>query len=584
MFNIILATLIFLGPFILVCSFQNKLKGFLYIFNGLIIFHLITALLTQFLGVFNYPVVITINILLLLGTITYLFIKKVPIKINSKFFNIFFIIIFAIISFQLWSVHNLYTGTSTTINGYVEVENMKYPYPYFSDEWIAVLFTNHSIETGALPTVNPMNYDAKITNLLVPYFSFVSNFFLIANIDPIENFFILPLLTGILITLFSFILLRVNSVALFPALLTSVLITYISNGVNLPGIWYALPYTIGLIIFLNALIVMSLDKKVFAVLTSALSIIFYPPIFVFVVPTLLYWYYKNSNFKKFVIFGLSTFLFLGIFGFLIFYLGTGHDFYNLIKVIFNAFIFREGVEGGIPKFSIFDVIPFVSLFFAIIGLYQIYKNKKFIILIPIVIGLIYWIFYGFTTKVFLIEYPRIVVITSVLITIIAGFGINFVWEKFVKEKTELYLKISIVIILFALSFFYTQNNNWENFLLVIDKENGVLAKPAAPTNIYLKEKDMDLFKDFENKRFIAHPWKGLVLGATTSNIPMHTKTSTIANNYIDVSIFAKAGCEQKQEIAEKFKMDLFYLNKFDCPGFVEIEKGADGLILYSRIK
>ena len=598
MINTFLAIALILTPFLLVFFFKNKKEGFLCIFNLFVLFHLLISLVTQSFGIFNYGLIILINTIISLIIIFKFFKEKIKIKIDKP--NYWILIFFSIIFFQLWSVHNLYTGTITTTQGYQEVENFEYKSPYFSDEWITVLLAKHSIETGELPTKNPMNYDMPIVNLLIPYFSFISNFFLIFNLDLISQYYLAPLLTGLLVTIFSFILIRTFKVKLFPALLATISITYITNGANLPGIWYLLPYTLGLIMFINTLIFIRLDNKIFVGISSMLSVILYPPITIFVLPSVLFYIYKKTTKEIFIRYSLIIFGILSLIAFIIFSIGTGNlNIVSLVKQVFTEYIFREGVEDGIPSYLISNIIPVLIIFLAGFSYYKLYKEKILEFILPISIGLGLWIFYTTTTKVFFIEYPRVVTITSILLVIISSLGINFFWNKYVEKNNRILTKIkgrdldlkttvmiiSTIIIVFY-SFSYTKNNDWSELVLVIDKKTNTIAHPASPANEYLTKEDTNAFKSISGERFISNDWKSLVLGIATDNIPMNTKSSIISNNYLAYPNFSSqySDCATKKQIVSDLKVKYAYVPKIDCSGFREIKKTSQGLFLYKIIE
>lgn len=605
MIYIYLAIISFLAPFLLVLFFKDKKVGFLYIFNFFVLFHLVLSLVTQSLEIFNLKLLLSINVLLALGIILYIFKKKPELFSKKPEFKIpeikwWVLIIFIVIFFQLFSVHNFYDGTITTITGYQEAENFEYHKPYFSDEWITALLSKYSIESGELPTKNPMNYDMPIVNLLIPYFSFVSNFFLISDLDPINNFYIFPLITGMLICLFSFILIRSFNVKLFPALIATVFITYITNGVNLPGIWYLLPYTIGLIMFLNALIFIRLEKKPFVFLSSILSIIFYPPIAIFTIPAVLFYLYKSETKKKILYYSAGSLAFLTVLALIIFTIGTEtNGLFALVKQIITEYIFREGVEDGIPTYSIFNIVPIIAVFAGAFSYYYLIKHKIYEFVAPITIGLALWIFYTTTTKVFFIEYPRVVVITSILVAIISAITLDIIWRKFISSNTEILFKfkninfdlelvskIIVILLVFFMSFNYTSNNNWRDLVLVINEETGTYAYPAAPANEYITQEDLNLFKNITNKRFISNDWKGLVIGASTTNIPMNTKSSIISNNYLAFYNFSnpQATCDIKRLIVSDLNVDYAYVEKMNCPGFREVGRSSENLFLYKVVE
>jgi len=215
MIKIILGLIILLIPFLLTLKFQDRKKGF------------ITALITQFFGIFNYPIILSINILSGLIIILKTDFKELKEKIAFKKIKIDFILIFVLIVvfIELFSVHFNYTGKISDIkNPYEnlkEVKNMKYVYPYFSDEWVAVSLIKYSTETGKLPFVNPLWKNSYFPNLEFAFHSFLSEFFLILNLNPLTSYVFFAIIFGLLICFLVYFLLRFNKVGRFSRHLVS---------------------------------------------------------------------------------------------------------------------------------------------------------------------------------------------------------------------------------------------------------------------------------------------------------------------------------------------------------------------------
>lgn len=554
---------------------KNPTSGFLFSLILIIAYQTFTAILTQFFGVFNFRLILLLNAIPFV-VVLYFFIK------NKAYKEIrvgwFFAIALFIIFLQLWSVHNSYTGEITTVNGFAKVEDMTYRYPYFSDEWVTTLLSKYTIETGNLPTVNPMNNNSPITNMLIPYFSLTSNFFLLSDVGYIENYFLLPLLTGFTILLLSYFLLRDFGLNKTTSIISIFLITYITNGSNLPGIWYTLPYTFGLILFLINLI--GIQKKDFKIILSSalLGIIIYPPIFVFILPCLLFYFFKESHDKKKYLSIMASVIATAIIGLIIFRIGIqGRSFSELIQIIFRDYIFREGVEGGIPKYNIFRIVPLLALGLFPLSYYYLFSRKNYLLLIPVSIGLIFWSFYTVTTKVFLIEYTRIVTITSILVVIVAAFYLDLIIEYF-KDYTK-QIQVTALVIFLLLGFNYTKINDWDSLKLYIPEMDKSLS-PAAPANQYLHKDDLKLFRKLTNETFIAPDWKGLVIGVLTDNVPMRTKPSIIGNNYFDYNLFMNVDCVEKQKILNFHHVNYVYTPPLDCDFLIERGKSSEGLRLY----
>ena len=91
-----------------------------------------------------------------------------------------FIIIVSFICF--YSVHYNYAGKVTTINEpFKEVKNMKYDYPYFSDEWSSVSLIQYSLDNHKLPLVNPLWYNKYFPNPTIAFHKSSILFFISTN-------------------------------------------------------------------------------------------------------------------------------------------------------------------------------------------------------------------------------------------------------------------------------------------------------------------------------------------------------------------------------------------------------------------
>jgi hypothetical protein len=589
MFATIFGLILFVIPFILVFCFKNRFLGFSYILGSVLTINLLIAFVTQFFHLFFYPVIIIIHSTIAL--VVLLVIKYKFKQINFKFkINWWVIIGFLIIFFELWSVHFLYTGKVNIITGQKQVFASSYPYPYFSDEWVGVSLAKYSIDYNALPITNPMVRGLKSSsfpNIFVCFFSLLSEIFLLLNLVPLFGYAFLSIATGLIICLLIFILLKSKEVDSFLALVVTLFVPYVVNGANLPGLWYLIPFTGGLILFLISLIGFSFSSKTLALLAGLVSLLLYPPLIIFILPvfmTHLLFDNKLNNIKKIKIFlaGLSL---IGLAVALIIY-SQGPSSNALINIAINS-IWRLNLDGGIPTFYIWLVMPVVILPFAFVGLLKIFKKKDFIFLTPVIIGLSLWFFYSFSENFLFIDYARLVIITSFLIIVLSGIGLAETLELIIKKysitlhpKFILILKIFVIISFFLASFVYTYRSNWQDLRLKISNLKDVYIIPSSPVNNYLINEDLNLFKSVNNARFLSVPWKGLVLGVATNNYPLNSKQSIVSNNFLNYNDFMSTTCEEKSIISKKMGLLYVYSENFDCKKFVEIGSSSEGLHLY----
>lgn len=591
MIKVVIGLILLLIPFLLIIKFKDKCKGFFYILSFLISFHLIVAIVTQLFGVFNYTIIILINIVLCILVLIKTDYKKLKENILKIKIDWILIIVISIIFIELYSVHFNYSGKISTIAGVEEVKNMKYLYPYYSDEWSAYSFVQYSLNSGKLPFVNPLWKEVYFPNPEFAFHSFLSNIsiLLFNNIDGL--FSILAILFGITICLLVYFILRFNKIEKFPSAIASLSIPYIVNGANLPGIWYAIPVVLGVICLLLSFILMSFKDSKMVLFTSFLTLIFYPPLFVLSFFSLFGYFIfldisKKEKLRYFGIYFLICLITAFIISFKMFF--TGLEGFSFIEYIFSKLYYFTFTKDSIPDYSIWKIIPFWSLIFAIFGLIVVFNKKnykdKLWIFMPILIGLTYWIVYSFVFWRFIIEFQRVVFATSVLIVLFSGFGMNFFINYFknkgwINEKSLEILFVLILITFLFFSFFYTERDNWDDLKLYSNGNR--IADPAPPANRYLIEEDLELFNDFEKAVILTHPWKGLVLGAFKNLYPLESKQSTITNSILKYNDFISSDCKLKSKLADKYKINYVYSSEFNCPNFKFIGKSKEGFFLYN---
>jgi len=594
MIKIILGLILLLMPFLLIYKFKDKRIGFFYILSFLIGFHLLIAVLTQLFHIFNYASVVGIVLitdLIILSKINFKEFLGSLKKIKIDWILVFVIIILFI---QLFSIHYNYTGNVTTVfESSKEVKNMKYVYPYFSDEWSAVALIKYSIVSGQLPLKNPLWGNADFPNLELPFHSFISEIILLLGLDPLTQYSFLTIFSGILICVLIYFILRFNNLGKLASSIISLSIPYFINGANLPGIWVLIPLIMGIIFMLLSFLFMSIRDNKMVLFTGFLTLIFYPPLFVLSgISLMFYFIFLNSNKEKIrlmlLFLGLCALavLILSIFVFL-----SKFSFTEFLSHIFSKIFYETFTKNAIPDFSIWKIIPIPILLFSGFGVFKLIIQKRRLWLVaPVVVGLVYWWIYSFSLWRFIIEYERVVVATSILITLLAGFGLYYLIRylrkfDFVKKYKLLQIaQILVLVLFFSFSFSYTNRDNWQELKLYsINSE--VIFNPAAPANNYLHQDDLELFSDIKQKTFLSIPWKGKVIGVATDNYPLETKSATITNSAGSFSEFMRADCSGKIEIAKQreVKIDYIYSQEFNCSGFELKDVSSEGLRLYKVV-
>lgn len=618
----ILGIISLLAPFIVVFCFKNKIKGFAYVSTAVFILHIFVALLTQVLHIFSYSLILVIHLIVAGVSIGIFMRHHASLYLDTsekksryyKYTRWVPYLAALIIFFQLFSVHYNYTGLITTFSGFQKVEHAEYPYPYFSDEWIGAGLAQYSISSHSLPTVNPLFFNQQYPNFLVVYFSFIAEIILLLGLFPLTAYPMLAIGSGMFIIFLIYVYLREENISTFSAIVTALLVPFIVNGANLPGIWYLLPFHVSFMLFMLALILMA-QKDKYAAIPALFALLVYPPMIVFVLPSLLIYLlplfrrdhirehkhikirtYIKENIRELSLYGAIVTV-LALFIITLIIINTNYSFSGLVHIISGLFVRTNLTQNGIPAMPIWNVMPLIGIFLAIYGLIGFGRHRLWLS-VPIAMGGLLWWIYSNTSLVFIIDYPRVVMITSWLLMLCVGYGIEHLiydirtrpWKSpilqhlhklFHKQSVFVTFQFLLLVVFFAASCGYTARTNWTKLQLQIPSVHGTMnLLPAAPANRYLTSDDIRLFEGLSKNIFISPSWKGLVLGVATGNYPLESKPATIANQYLSYNEFIGRDCASKIALATQKRIGYVYGARFDCPGFEAQGTSTEGLILY----
>lgn len=601
MLYIIIGVVVCLTPFILVQSYKNKLKGFLTVFTALAVVHLLTALTTQALHVFTYGVVLSVHICVALCSV-FLFLKGrvgrgLQDREQNQSENIkqnwFVLVMFFLCIFLLYTIRFNYSGPVDTVVGLKQVSHSSYTYPQYSDEWIGSGLVSYSIREKALPLVNPLNTNEPFINFLLGSHSLFGEVILVFGLNPLTQYVYLAIVNGLLIAVCIYLILRLLLVRPSFSAISALCIFLITNSGNLPSVWYILPYTASLTFFLFAIAGFLSKIRFVYLMNLIISLLLYPPIILFVVPLLFavsYGKKLNAESLKFIalraiVISIVAFGLLALVSLRSFSLG---DIYERAL----SFILRQSLDSGKVTYHFWNIIPVFLIPFICVGLYESFVSRKRFILFPTLVGIIFWIMYGYTRTIFLMEPSRVIVITSALLLIIAGVGIEKMYSKLntiVDLGSEKFFvcaaKISVCIFFFFWILFLPKLSLWHKMPMVVlvDKSEQLLI-PAPPVTRYITDDDLLLFSMYSGKRFISNPWKGLVIGVATQNTPLDSKSSTLSNKILPYYDFMKGDCSSKVKMARKYDINLVYSEPLKCTDtFLEKGRSSEGFILYEFV-
>ncbi len=571
MIKLVVGLLLLFSPVLLSGSFRKKRLA--YVLSFAIAFHLTVALITQLFHIFSYPVILSVHLILLIF-ILFKF-KKFEIRLD---WGLVAVIMIAFLS--IYMVHYSYSGSYQTLlqPEYQDASNMRYPYPYFADEWYAVSFIKSSIESQSLPMSNPLMKDEPFINFEFPFHSFLSEIVLLLGIDPLTGYTKIAVFSSVLLCVLIYLFLRHNSISRLSSAIAALSLLYVTNGANLPGMWTLIPIVLGTIT-----IVLSwffIGETMFFVL-SFITLLFYPPLVVFQALMFFVYSLNDHEFRKKMAVYPAILMVAGILISFAYLVWKGSYGGMLSDIWQNKILFYNLTGEFIPQLSMFNIIPLSVLLLFAAGLYFVFRKTRWLAVLSI-FGLFMWFTYSFATFRFVIEYARVIFFTSVTMVIVAGFGLHYTVRSLEtidflrKTKALQYLQIAVLIILLVSAFSYTRRDSWKK-LIIINPEGRSL-KPAAPANRYLTEEDLRIFSNISGEVFLSFPWKGTVIGVATDNYPITTKPGTISMNKDFFYKFMASGCETRLSMAEN--ISYVYTVPIDCPGFELIDTSSEGLGLY----
>ncbi len=590
----ILKIALFILPFILIFNFKPKIKAFFSVFTTYVSFMVLTALTTQYFHVFNFKVLFVIVCLLDLIILAYFYSKpkffytKQEIKEFFNTQNISIVIIF-IISFIYLLLPNLFFK-----GDYVERNDQSFnqeknllveqtiikkeevgkfnPYPFYSDEWVAIGYIRESIENQSLPIKNYFLNDEPRFEPLVSYFSFLSYLFLYFDLGP-EHFFAVGKVFNLFIILALFFLFRTLKINKVAAVVSAVSALLILNTQYVSGLWMFIPFNMGALFFLLSMIAYLKKERVLYFALSLLSFLFYMPMLVIIV----FWFLTDAEnlkmvYKNYSKHAFKLFVLVLVFAIAILSAKSFFDF-NFLELA-SSFLIRPTAYGKIFNHDIWDMFNHAFLPFLLIGFVLLFKRNKHLFSFSVFL-IIFWAYYHFNQTIIGIDLPRLIMFCCWFSLVFLAIALDDLIIRYKFSKVVQNCIVLSVIILLGLG--------WNHYTEYIIREPKDRNNSQPIINIYYKKGDVDVFRKYENKTYIADPWKALIITALAGNNPLHTKSSYMHSEIMFFKGFVNAGCDEKTERAKKYKIDLVYSPEFNCPDFKKVEKGDDKNFLFEYV-
>lgn len=577
------------SPFLLITRFKDTRLGFACIALSIILLHLFLALFTQALSAFTYWVVVAANALVLFLVLLKTEIRKIPGAPKRPDPVLLAVLLIGFL--HLYSVHYDYSGKISILPTpvYQEVDGMRYPYPYYADEWYAVAFIKRSISSHSLPFDNPLQKShGSLLNFEFAFHSFLSEIILLLDLDPLTDYGIISVFLSLLVCSLVYLFLVFEGVGRLTAGVAALSLLYLTNGSNLPGLWYLTPVILGMISMLLFFFFASSGRRDVMLICAIPVLLFYPPLAPFFILASFVYFIRAKDLPL-IEKAKSIMSLLLIFAFAAFLLSLAHillgeSLDNVIDhVLYSRLYYQSYTQDAIPHYLMWDVIPLPVIALSILGVLTASKRREWLLSI-LLLGVLYWTLYSFVTFRLVIEYQRAVVFTGILVVVFSGFGIDYVARSLKRYDTLKRYRVTECVLVLTLVFFlvssqsYTQREDWIA-LTMFDPATNRTFMPAAPANNYLHPDDMRVFASIRGEKFLSIPWKGTVIGVATDNYPLCTKTGTITIYQNAFAKFMDVDCAKKLDLMKK-GIDYVYAPPFDCPGFEVVDRSTEGLFLY----
>jgi len=598
MINILLGLILITYSFLLgFLTSQDKKEGFIKSIIILIFVETLLSIVFAFLHIFTYFAFIITHILINIAVLSFFIYKKKLHLRNFLFFgylkkiDYYLIILIIIVLFQFWSVHYNYEGKiSTEVKDFIDAENYHYKYPYYSDEWYSVAFSKFMIQNNELPVKNPIvKNNPPFLNFQLPFHSFNAALMQLFNLDPVRGYVPLTIVMNTLLIIISYLYLRIKKLSKITSFLIAILVTHITNGANLPGLWYYLPFNLGIILFISLLFFISANNLSFILLSAFLSLIFYPPLAVLVVPILfIYLFQSKKFFSKKILYLLLLFGFAFMFLFLIAYIKI-NNIENLFFYLIHNKLYYPGFQGDfITKLNPINIISLIALFLFVFSIKDLLKKDKYI-LISIFIGSFLWILYFFMTSRIIIEHERIVLLTAILVTLASVYGLQniLMWIKNRNKIIFNLLLLGLIVYILSYSLNYTSLNKWDKLQAYNKFDHSQIFNPKAPANGYLQEDEVSFFSDIKDKTILSTPWKSTTISVATGNYAFVSKEGTISvGSFEKLNNFLSSDCNGMKDIIyskknKKLRVGYIYLPLIlNCEFLDNVYTSKEGFVLY----
>lgn len=511
--------------------------------------------------------------------------QRLQIYFSSEFFKEAFVL-GSLFGYGLWcllSIRLNYSGfISTLLSPQTYAQGLSSSYPQFVDEWYAVAFSKFTLIHSEMPFVDPVSFSKQFfLNIQWLFHNFNSSIFMLLDLDPLTSYVYVGLGINLGICVLIYLIQRQLGIDRFSSFFASALALHLTHGSNLPTLWSYLPIHLGLFTFLSGVLCLLMQAYPLLLVFWILSFFIYPPLALFFFPAFFLERKRIAQQKTKIIFllAITILIFSSI---LFYYWRPGDEGSGFWSYIFNRMFFQKHSPNIYDSLNPFWIVSPAILFLALIGVRQIWSRSKYIGIV-LIQGALLWGVYYFSSFRFIIDYPRVVLLVGLLLSVVAGFGGAKVIESLKGYKNFLVIPGCLYLLWFGFKF--TENNRWEKLTVshVVDPSQKL--SPRPPFNLILQPDDLRIGKELSGHFLVSDPWKSTVLAVTVGAVPVFLKSGTISGRVsLSYEDFLKDPC---RHLARYWRISFYvYLPEtlgFNCPNLFRKDKSKEGFILYEHI-
>lgn len=459
-------------------------------------------------------------------------------------------------------------------------EPILYPFPLHGDEWTHLAQGIYIIEERTLPKVNP--YVGWKHHDLEPGFNvLIAQFFILTGLDPLFNYQFLPMIFMIIYTLIIYVFVSRVSNNKYIGLLSIPFFFALKNNINILGVWFFVPLTLGIFFIFSYLYLFISKQYVLSMIIFLTSIFTYPLAGVIIlITTICYmvvehamhikqrkWHYiKQMKWHYLIIICIIiAFVFLAA----------------NVPWLHEKIIFREGWTKGFEKiYTIFEIYGIIGTIFAIIGAFiALHKRYNKVLLILPAIFLLNVVFFMIFKFTYLIPYQRSVfylILSLVPLSAIALFHFLYiVWQSTKSRKLAIVLISTIIIAVLVFPF--------HDYYTIKDVRFKIYH--------FVTQNDYDALKWIEQnygiKDRIIVPWDasfGVYPISRIKVLAMPESNLQVGNINEIVAFYRSNDCRFKQnfsyDLSDTVKLHVIYSRqKIECPKFMEVYS-SNGYVYY----